>query len=59
VFLHTLRVFFPHTFIMMHLCITQCTYWTPVHVLQNNQTRHPTFIHSHRYTGNGSTWFRV
>src|SRR6218665_71558 len=31
-FLHTLRVFrFPPTFIMMHLCITQCTYWTPLH----------------------------
>src|SRR6218665_1404830 len=29
--LHTLRVFrfFP-TFTMMHLCITQCTYWTPL-----------------------------
>src|SRR6218665_79137 len=21
---------FPPTFIMMHLCITQCTYWTPL-----------------------------
>jgi len=31
VFLHTLRVFcFPPTFTMMHLCITQCTYWTPL-----------------------------
>ena len=30
-FLHTLRVFrFPPTFTMMHLCITQCTYWTPL-----------------------------
>src|SRR6218665_1650900 len=30
-FLHTLRVFrFPPTLTMMHLCITQCTYWTPV-----------------------------
>src|SRR6218665_3951559 len=30
-FLHTLRVFrFPTTFTMMHLCITQCTYWTPL-----------------------------
>src|SRR6218665_196861 len=29
-FLHTLRVFrFPPTFTMMHLCINQCTYWTP------------------------------
>ena len=32
-FLHTLRVFrFPPTFTMMHLCITQCTYWT--HLLE-------------------------
>ena len=31
VFLHTLRVFcFPPTFTMMHLCITQYTYWTPL-----------------------------
>jgi len=22
---------FPPTFTMMHLCITQCTYWTPLH----------------------------
>ena len=30
-FLHTLPVFrFPPTFTMMHLCITQCTYWTPL-----------------------------
>src|SRR6218665_3086097 len=30
-FLHTLRVFrFPPTLTMMHLCITQCTYWTPL-----------------------------
>ena len=30
-FLHTFCVFrFPHTLIMMHLCITQCTYWTPL-----------------------------
>src|SRR6218665_2851000 len=29
-FLHTLRVFFPSTLTMMHLCITQCTYWTPL-----------------------------
>src|SRR6218665_1898310 len=30
-FLHTLRVFrFPLTFTMMHLCLTQCTYWTPL-----------------------------
>ena len=30
-FLHTLRVYFPpHTLTMMHLCITQCTYWTPL-----------------------------
>src|SRR6218665_1996298 len=28
-FLHTLRVF-PPTLTMMHLCITQCTYWTPL-----------------------------
>jgi len=30
VFLHTLRVFVSPTFTMMHLCITQCTYWTPL-----------------------------
>jgi len=31
VLLHTLCVFrFPLTLIMMHLCITQCTYWTPL-----------------------------
>src|SRR6218665_1573617 len=30
-FLHTLRVIFPPTLTMMHLCITQCTYWTPLH----------------------------
>src|SRR6218665_1731735 len=31
-FLHTLCVFrFPPTMMtMMHLCITQCTYWTPL-----------------------------
>ena len=30
-FLHTLCVFgFPPTLTMMHLCITQCTYWTPL-----------------------------
>ena len=30
-FLHTFCVFrFPPTFTMMHLCITQCTYWTPL-----------------------------
>src|SRR6218665_2041041 len=27
--LHTLRVI-PPTLTMMHLCITQCTYWTPL-----------------------------
>src|SRR6218665_2755767 len=30
-FLHALSVFrFPPTLTMMHLCITQCTYWTPL-----------------------------
>src|SRR6218665_303299 len=30
-FLHTLCVFrFPPTLTMMHLCITQCMYWTPL-----------------------------
>src|SRR6218665_911215 len=30
-FLHTLCVFrFPPTLTRMHLCITQCTYWTPL-----------------------------
>src|SRR6218665_2205316 len=30
-FLHALRVHFsPSTLTMMHLCITQCTYWTPL-----------------------------
>src|SRR6218665_1184860 len=34
-FLHTLRVFrFPPTLTMMHLCITQCTYWTPLYLTQ-------------------------
>src|SRR6218665_1370456 len=33
-FLHTLRVFrFPPTLTMMHLCIIQCTYWTPLDTL--------------------------
>ena len=31
--LHTLCVFrFPLTLTMMHLCITQCTYWTPLYM---------------------------
>src|SRR6218665_3855246 len=30
-FLHTFCVFrFPPTLTMMHICITQCTYWTPL-----------------------------
>src|SRR6218665_1543020 len=30
-FLHTLCVFcFPPTLTMIHVCITQCTYWTPL-----------------------------
>src|SRR6218665_4039528 len=33
--LHTLRVFFPPTLTMMHLCITQCTYWTPLSISSN------------------------
>src|SRR6218665_2294838 len=33
-FLHALRVFrFPPTLTMMHLCITQCTYWTPLFIV--------------------------
>src|SRR6218665_2981696 len=33
-FLHTLCVFrFPPTLTMMHLCITQCTYWTPLDII--------------------------
>ena len=36
-FLHTLRVFrFPPTLTMMHLYITQCTYWTPLDTTANN-----------------------
>src|SRR6218665_1267976 len=31
-FLHTLRVFFPPTLTSMHLCITQCTYWSPLSI---------------------------
>jgi len=32
-FLYTLCVFrFPPTLTMVHLCITQCTYWTPLQV---------------------------
>jgi len=36
-FLHTLCVFrFPPSLTMMHLCITQYTYWTPsVHSLES------------------------
>jgi len=31
-FTHTLSVFrFLPSLTMMHLCITQCTYWTPLH----------------------------
>src|SRR6218665_2221992 len=33
VYFNALRVFsFPPTLTMMHLCITQCTYWTTLHV---------------------------
>src|SRR6218665_1467232 len=33
-FLHTLRVIFsPPTLTMMHLSITQCTYWTPLVII--------------------------
>src|SRR6218665_3585119 len=42
-FLHTLCVFrFPPTLTMMHLCITQCTYWTP---LQSSVLRGTIFFH--------------
>src|SRR6218665_2625577 len=27
---YILYVYFPPTLTMMHLCITQCTYWTPL-----------------------------
>src|SRR6218665_1412401 len=27
---YILSVYFPPTLAMMHLCITQCTYWTPL-----------------------------
>src|SRR6218665_907625 len=38
-FLHTFRVFhFPPTFTMMHFCITQCTYWTPLFVTGGSMT---------------------
>ena len=38
--LHTLCVFrFPPSLTMMHLCITQCTYWTPLHVGNSVVTR--------------------
>src|SRR6218665_2006993 len=34
-FLHALCVFrFPPTLTMMHLCITQCTYWTPLRLTE-------------------------
>ena len=33
---------FPPTFTMMHLCITQCTYWTPLPVVN------PSFCCSYR-----------
>src|SRR6218665_4016079 len=36
-FLHTLRVISPPTLTMMHLCITQCTYWTPLCVNINHR----------------------
>ena len=29
-FTYNTRISFPPTFTMMHLCITQCTYWTPM-----------------------------
>ena len=39
-FLHTLRVFrFPPTLTMMHLCITQCTHWTPLHTPTQKQEK--------------------
>src|SRR6218665_1589852 len=31
-FLHTFVYFVSPYFYMMHLCITQCTYWTPLYV---------------------------
>src|SRR6218665_4146450 len=34
--LHTFCVFrFPPTLTMMHLCITQCTYWTPLAIFHS------------------------
>ena len=30
---YILYVYFPPTLTMMHLCITQCTYWTPLVVI--------------------------
>src|SRR6218665_2333380 len=32
---------FPPTFTMMHLCITQCTYWTPLLTRIYSHTRSP------------------
>src|SRR6218665_2347584 len=29
---YILCVYFPPTLTMMHLCITQCTYWTPLFI---------------------------
>ena len=41
-FLHTFCVFrFPPTLTMMHLCITQCTYWTPLSTCVRGSARPP------------------
>jgi len=47
VFLLTLRVFrFPPTLTMMHLRITQCTYWTPLHWHSSYATNLTIFEHA-------------
>src|SRR6218665_1021871 len=40
---------FPHTFTMMHLCITQCTYWTPLIARDSGRPLIQSFIHSYHF----------
>ena len=48
----TLRVFrFPPTLTMMHLCITQCTYWTPLDFASYCLARQCVIRYSKAHTG--------
>src|SRR6218665_1474315 len=46
---------FPPTFTMMHLCITQCTYWTPlttttiINTRSLKTTAHISYLHRYHY----------